>query len=315
MKSGLVSKAVWSLVGTGALAISGLVQGIILARFLGPVGTGTVGYMVWSTSIVGLFFSLGLTHSATKFVAEFGALDSAAGANAGIYFVRRSAGLSLVAVLMHALTFRLWSVPGTATEWMLCSVYFALTQASGIFSGVAYGLQHFRTMTEVCMIGAFLQLFGSLLLIPHFGIRGALAGMSLGMVPGAALALRMLLGRPTALPTSADISRIWKYTIPAWISAILFSLAWSRTEVFFLERFRDAATVAFFTTGLTLANLATQIPQMLMNALFPHFSGLAATDPKALTNVTVTAVRLAAWAMVPVAVFAAAGAPILITVV
>ena len=315
MRSGLVGKAVWALGGTGALAVSGFAQGIITARFLGPAGTGTVGYMVWSTSIIGLLFNLGLTHSATKFVAECGATNAAAGAQAGVYFARRSALLSLIAVLVHAVAFRLWTAPGTPAEWVMCSVYFSLTQASGIFSGLAYGLQQFRLVTVVCLSGAALQLLGSLLLVPHFGVRGALAGLSLGMLPGAVLAAKMLFRRTTAKLAPAVVARIWQYTIPAWISALLFSLAWSRTEVFFLERFRDAPSVAYFTVGLTVANLATQVPQMLMNALFPHFSGLAATNPQALVNVTMMSVRLAAWTMIPAAVFAAAGAPFWITTV
>jgi O-antigen/teichoic acid export membrane protein len=309
----LVTKAVWSVAGSIASITVGFVQGIIVARYLGPEGTGQLGYLVWIVSFFGLIGSLGLTQTATKFVA--GASSPEAQRNMVVYFARRIALLGAACGGVFLLVTWLVPVPGTKIELSLCAVYLLVASLNGLYLSVAFGLQRFRLIAGVSAGSAFLQVVAAMVLIPRLGVAGGILGMTIGLLPGAVTAIFTLAGTGKGRVDLATSRQIWQYTLPAWISLLLTSLAWSRTEIFFLQRDSDITHVAFFTTGLTIATLGTQLPQLLMNALFPHFSSLATRDSGGLARTTEGCLRLAGWVMIPGATMVAAGAPLLVTLI
>jgi O-antigen/teichoic acid export membrane protein len=305
----LVSKAVWSVVGSGASIGGAFVQGIIVARFLGPEGTGRVGYLVWIVSMFTLVANLGLSQSATKFIAEAGATSTAADRCATVFFARWLAALSglATAVLAGVLAF---SGAVTPAENVVTSAYLLTTQLGALYLSVSLGRQEFRSIAVQSVVGFVLQLAAAVILVPLWGVTGALVALTIGLLPRCATALAMPMIRSELPLDRAAIRRIWQYSMPAWVAAVLASLAWTRTEVFFLERYCDNARVAFFTVGLTIASLGTQFPQLLINSLFPHFSALAANGGNELERITEQCLRLAGWAIIPGAVIIGAGAPV-----
>jgi O-antigen/teichoic acid export membrane protein len=306
----LISKAIWSVAASGTTIIGGFVQGIIIARFLGPDGTGRIGYLLWIVSMFSLVAGCGMYHSATKFVAEASARSFDDGSAMIGFFAHRLTLIALLATGLHVALLKFTLAKASDVELLLSSAYLLTSQFSSLYLSIALGLQRFRSVAVVAAISTALQLATALLAVSCWGVPGALAALIAGQLPGCFLALTFITAKPPRLVERATARLIWRYALPVWIAAFLASLAWSRSEVFFLERYCDNARVAFFTTGLTIASLGTQFPQLLMNSLFPHFSALAAKGIDGLGQTTDQCLRLAAWAIIPGSVIVAAGAPV-----
>ncbi len=306
----LVSKAVWSVMGSGVAIGAAFLQSILIARLLGPDGMGRLGYLVWITSILGLIFNLGLNNTATKFVAEAGAASLERGGEVIAYFAIRIVSLTALSVGVFGLLVWFGYVRGPRIELSLCALYLLIFQLNGLFISVSLGFQRFRIVSVLSGVGAVIQVVAVFALIPSFGVAGGLLGMTVGLLPGGVLAIRTLVGRPNHADVKLPAFPIWQYAVPTWIAALLASFAFSRGEVFFLEKYTDNTAVAFFTASLTIASLGTQLPQLLMNALFPHFSALGSANPVGLARTTENCVRLAGWVMIPGALIMAVGAPV-----
>ena len=86
-----------------------------------------------------------------------------------------------------------------------------------------------------------------------------------------------------------------------------------RTEIVFLEHYTGLNAVGLFAAAATVAEMAVQLPPLLLSALLPRFSeqhGLGAQDQMRRLFQTMTA--LVAMVIVPLCLGLAAIAPVLV---
>ena len=62
-------------VATAVTALGGLATSMILSRWLGPAEYGKYSYITWLVGVVTLVANLGLPSTATRFIAEYRALQ------------------------------------------------------------------------------------------------------------------------------------------------------------------------------------------------------------------------------------------------
>jgi O-antigen/teichoic acid export membrane protein len=97
------------------------------------------------------------------------------------------------------------------------------------------------------------------------------------------------------------------------VSYLLQAVTNTRTEIFFLARSFGTEAVALFSIGVTLANIAVQVPILLTGSLLPHISQhMAAGDHARAADLYRTSLRIMAMMAFPACLGVAAIAPILI---
>ena len=285
----LASKAAWSALAA-ALNIGGKLIGSILAvRVLGPSEGGRLLLVVWLSEVLVTAAGLGLPQAVTRSIA-------ADEANTATWAMRRF----LVPVGLAASAALWWQ--GGAFGFA-----FAAQALAGFYLAWLAGRQLFRRAATMNALSGVVVAAGVPLLASYSGVTGALLAYGAASIVPAACALR-LFSRG-----AGGASGVWRYAAATWAAALLSMVAWSRSELFFLERFSGNEAVAFFGAGLTLASLATQAPLLFCGALLPHFAEL---HGRAQTETLRAAYRdatllLALFAM-PAAALASALSPVLL---
>ncbi|MEN6449996.1 MAG: polysaccharide biosynthesis C-terminal domain-containing protein, partial [Thermoguttaceae bacterium] len=116
-----------------------------------------------------------------------------------------------------------------------------------------------------------------------FGMIGALLGNLAGAVVPAACSGLMLRGFGRRVAIEPGLRwRACRFAFNTWLAMLVSMIVWSRSEVFFLERYWGVHEVALFTVALTMAVAVQQVAQLFSGVFLPHFSGLAGAGRQAL---------------------------------
>jgi O-antigen/teichoic acid export membrane protein len=161
--------------------------------------------------------------------------------------------------------------------------------------------------------GSILQVAATCLLVRPLGIVGALLGSVANVIiPAVAAVYLAFRGGPVETIDPLMRRRVESFILFSWLGVIVSIFMWSRTELFFIQRWRPAAELANFAIGLTLAGLLTQGPILLCGALIPHFSELVGRKELEPTfRAYGSAVRLIGFTVIPSCFIGAALAPTL----
>lgn len=313
MASRLARNSVANAIAGLATTLGGVLSTIIVARILGVEGTGVVAFAVWVVTFALLAADLGVPGTLTRYISSTAASGDVqtphavvsslyatfaiANASLGAAFFAYAAWLATTqnqpALHIDAETYRtaplFWGLIGGAV----------IVQAFANFTNATLrGFGQFRKLSLIAIVSAVLQVATTLIGAWIFGIAGALAGAILGYVVPAALARSMALSNAQLDPTLK--SRIQRYAIEAWFGFIVTAFAWSRMEIFFLERSLGSEAVGLFTAALTFSNIAIQGPMLLTGALTPYFAAKAALDDtEKLKTSYAMVLRLFALAVAP----------------
>lgn len=291
MASRLARNSVANAIAGLATTLGGVLSTIIVARILGVEGTGVVAFAVWVVTFALLAADLGVPGTLTRYISSTAASGdmrtpdavvsslyatfAIANASLGAAFFAYAAWLATVqnqpSLHIDAATYRtaplFWGMIGGAV----------LVQAFANFTNACLrGFGKFRKLSLIAIASAVLQVATTLIGAWVFGIAGALSGAILGYVVPAALARSMVPA--DALLDPALKARIQRYAIEAWLGFIVTAFAWSRMEIFFLERSIGSQAVGLFTAALTFSNIAIQGPMLLTGALTPYFAAKAALE-------------------------------------
>lgn len=310
----LTHKTAWSSLASLTSIASFAVCNIVIARLLGPAGTGETAYALWLSTTAITLFALGMPQTITRFLAELeGAGRAGDAAQVGRWLVRRGyLGLLFgIAAVLGVEWSRGTSRPDAPTLALVAALF--LTQGAGVLhTAVLAGRQQFRTTSALNLVASVLQLSAIITGSVFAGLRGALAGYVAGALVLAVAGVRFALG-PIQRPEPAIWRRIRGYSFHVWAAMSVSLVLWSRTEVFFIERWWGRHEVAMFTIGLTVAQLATQGPLLLGSALVPHFAELYGAGDEARIASTYRALtRVIAFLVFPLCFVTAAASPILV---
>jgi O-antigen/teichoic acid export membrane protein len=303
-----------------AVALAGFIGNTITARLLGPASLGVFAYVVFCVTIGSMIASLGIGIVQQRFIPNLraeGRNDEADG------LIGSTTRLSMVAALVGSLAlfaFLYW--PGrSATEGpsdssrniviALALVWFISWRMAEVYQFYLRGEQRFGELARLSAVSALIKLAVMASGAWLFGIPGALAGFIAANLLPASRIFRLLRVRPHI--AKALKSQVVRFALASWATAVLGGLVFGRTEILFLEHYTGIGAVGYFAAAVTVAEMAVQIPPLLLSALLPRFSeqyGRGAQDDMHRLYRTMTA--LIAMVIVPLCLGLAAIAPVLV---
>ncbi|CAN5259669.1 oligosaccharide flippase family protein [soil metagenome] len=303
-----------------AVALAGFIGNTIAARLLGPDSLGVFAYIVFCVTITSITASLGFGVVQQRFIPSLraeGRDDEAEGLTGA------TTRLSMVAAVVGSgvlFAYLYWpgrsAMEGPSPTTQLVIIGFALVWFLGwrmaeVYQFYLRGEQRFGELARISAVSALLKLAVIAVGAWLFGIPGALAGFIAGNLLPAALVFRLLRKKPRVGPTLRR--EVTTFALATWATAILGGLVFGRTEILFLEHFTGIGAVGFFTAAVTVAEMAVQLPPLVLSALLPRFSeqhGLGAQQDMRRLYRTMTA--LIAMLIVPLCIGLAAIAPVLV---
>lgn len=264
----------------GAVLCANVATSALVARALGPDGTGSYSFAIWLAGLLGLLASIGLPATLTRFIAELLARDdlSVAGALARrlVWFaLAAAAGVALLGALLA-----LFFLHGTDRVVVLLALCLVVPQSAQLSCTAALaGYQRYDRIAVLGLEGAAAQIaLVSVAWLAH----AAVAGMLLATLGGVALwgwlcyrtaASLWPLARGT-VPAgfSESLKRAGKFWGPAAFVVLLDAIVWQQSEILFLKWFSSLSAIAFYSLAFAIAGKVGQIANLLTNVLLPIFS-------------------------------------------
>lgn len=292
---------------------------IILARMLVPEALGQVVYLLWAIEVFSLLVSLGLQDSLTRFLAELHSqrqFQQIAALTRWVYV--RYLAISLAgAAIFGVLFFNATLHEETKTALPILIVLFFLQSLATINFSYLTGQQKFSLLARLHLISSITRFAGMFAGMYFLGAIGALLGSLAGPLFPAVYSLVICRGFSTSAKIDPQLRhRLWKYALNTWAAKLVSVIIWSRTEIFFIERYWGAKEVAMFTVGLTLATMVQQVAQLFSGAFLPHFAGLIGAGEHSLVQRQyMLATKLMALLVTPLSLGGAAICPVLVPLI
>nr|WP_197506049.1 polysaccharide biosynthesis C-terminal domain-containing protein [Mycobacterium sp. 852014-52144_SCH5372336] len=303
-----------------AVALAGFIGNAITARLLGPDKLGVLAYVVFCVTIASMVAGLGIGVVQQRFIPNLRAEGKHEEAEGLIGATTR---LSMAAAAVGSLllfAYLYWPgkgavegpakapvevIIGVALIWFIC------WRMAEVYQFYLRGEQRFGELARLSAVSALIKLAVITLGAWLFGIPGALAGYVAGnLLPAARIFRLFRIKSSVGRSLRREVTR---FAVASWATAVLGALVFGRTEILFLERYTGLGAVGFFAAAATVAEMAVQLPPLLLSALLPRFSeqhGLGAHDDMRRLYRAVTA--LIAMVIVPLCLGLAAIAPVLV---
>jgi O-antigen/teichoic acid export membrane protein len=315
VRHALVRNTAWYGMVTGVGLVSGLVMSVILARGLGPALMGDLSYLLWAERTLTAVATLGFTFATVRYTAEAFARGEPARAWGVVRLFMRRQIVSTVLVILVAIPLVLLFAPPDLRPPLLVVVASLLViTIEGIYTHALQGAQRYDVTARTSTIKMALQLVVASLAIAYdTHLVTLLSGMVLTLIVSCWIQRRRVLAvyrdgitagdAPFALDARA-------YLLPLSIVAVLDTIVWDRSGVFFLGLHGSSEDIAFYSLAFGLATRIMIIPGIAVGALLPAFSALHGSgDPEEFGRLYRTVLRYVVMAGTPLAALVAALAP------
>lgn len=278
MSGGLVRTSIFNAAAGLTMLVTGFICSIITARLLGPEANGIVAFAFWLTTTGMLVAGFGSDVLLPRMLPQLQQQGYDAGQRrAFTAYVAQFIIFAIIIVLAIYVILGLETDDSRATG----------TNAIAVVTGLLFVLQTIGTMAVSYLIGeqrpdiffrltivaSILQLVVTIVGALTYGAAGALAGYVASYAVLFLYAIRILAVRPSACGVKTSV--IMKAALTISLGTIIESVFLNRVELAFLQHFDDIHTVGFYAVGLTLANLALQLPVQLSGSLVPYYTQLA----------------------------------------
>jgi O-antigen/teichoic acid export membrane protein len=235
--SRLAIGAIWSLAGSVAARLFGIVASVFVARALGKSGFGEFGVIQSTVAMFQIFAGFGLGLTATKYIAEYRTSDP--------HRVSRMLGLSLLGACFTGvltgtalyfssnwLATNVLAAPQLKAVLQLSSVLLLLGGITGTQTGALAGFEKFHSIARVNFLSGALNCLFVILATIIAGLQGAVIGLIAGMLATLALnhlTLNAVYGetniRPSLIGFWSEYSVLWRFSLPAVLSGLLVTPA------------------------------------------------------------------------------------------
>ncbi|GFP34837.1 hypothetical protein HKBW3S43_00629 [Candidatus Hakubella thermalkaliphila] len=263
------------------------VYNLIMGRMLGPADfsafTALLSVLLIASAIGGTIQTVVTRHvSILKSERKF---------NSIYHLLVKSARPSLVASLFLLLVFVLLSPPAqtflrlsSVTPMLVLGTVVAVSLVAPIPWGILLGLQDYRNLAVLMILGGMLRLVsGVLLVFVGFAVSGALGASALaGLV---ALFFAVLPIRPLK-NSSSDCEPVpfldmFKYSMPVMISIVCF-LGLITMDMVLVRHFFEAEDAGHYAAAATLGKIVLFLPGAISLVMFPKTSELKVVTQKSL---------------------------------
>ncbi len=250
-------------------------NGILLARRLGPSGTGTLSLLAVTASLSAYVATLGLNRASIFFMGNQSEAKSVL-ANSLLYTVVSGYALTGLWILFSdslsdalGLTKSPQAIP-LASFLPLC--YLAQTFANDLL----IGQRQFFHRNVMSLAYEFLGLTGTagLVYYARMGVNGAVVSILLASGISAAygffFAIRLTRPRPGDLDAALCVKSL-VYGLKLHVGNI-FQMLTLRSDMFIVNYFIGQAGVGLYAVAVSLAELLLQLPVAVTNVMFPSVS-------------------------------------------
>ncbi|MEO9529850.1 lipopolysaccharide biosynthesis protein [Roseibium sp.] len=271
-----VNSSIFSTLAGLTSLLAGFVCNVIIARTLGPDGSGIVAFGVWAALTAYTIANFGIPNTLQRYMLRY---DQPGNCGGGLARHLLPRFLIPMTIATFGLLAYVYFFPGEASAdvyspeiFLIITLVFLFYSIACYAEGSSRGLHRSPEITRFAVIGSALQIpavvAGSLL----FGAAGALAGYAVRHLPQA-LAVRRYIASTPETGTRFD-SNIYSYARNTWFTGMLGTIAWGRTEYLFLSFYVSPVELGFYAAGLSLAALVTQLPGHMLAALTTHLGEL-----------------------------------------
>lgn len=248
-----------------------------MARRLTQVGFGQFAYAQWLVDLVFLVCSLGATGVIGRYAAEYRTRPERLAALM-VRWRPYACGLPVVAsgaVLLGAL---LSDLNLGAAALSMLAVWTAAHGLWAMQTAALVGLQRFDLIFRASVLAAAFMLTGVLVLPLHGDDVGLLFGL-MAVACGAAAtvgisAVTQLTAGAVGFIEPGGWRDIRGYALNIWITALLWSLVWSRGEMPIVRAYLGDAGVAQYAAALTLFGGAIQGVMLALSGVAPQLTML-----------------------------------------
>jgi len=267
----LLSSSVFSILAAVASLISGFASSVIVARMLGPEGSGVVAFAIWLAMTGSMTVNLGSTAVLLRYSKRHDREEAPGGGLARTVSKRFVPPLVLFCVGLVAYGLLPHDKPEAyPLSFWIATAAFGLAFTLGAQGmAAARGLDRFKETTKLAFWGCVLQLplvaLGGWL----FGAAGALLGYVARHVPQALRFFHYARGAAGDQPPVMT-TKMKAHARNSWISEVIGALVWGRIEILFLSLFFTATITGYYAAGLSLAALVVQLPSQMVAGLTPH---------------------------------------------
>lgn len=316
IRNTLVRNTAWYGLVTGVGLVSGLVMSIILARGLGPALMGDLSYVLWAERTLTAIATLGYALATIRYTAEALARNDADRAWAVMrLFMRRQLATTLIVTLVTVPIVLVFAHADVKAPLLVVVGTLFLITTEGIYTHALQGAQRYDVTARTSTIKMALQLVVAVLAITYDAhLVTLLAGMAFTLVVSCLIQRRRVLDvyrAGVAAPVAPFTPDMRAYLLPLSLVAVLDTIVWDRSGVFFLGLYGSSEDIAFYSLAFGLANRIMIIPAIAVGALLPAFSALHGSGkPEDLERLYRTVLRYVALAGTPLTAVLAALAPV-----
>ena len=273
----IVRHSVWAAAAAITLTAARFALTAIVARKLSQAGFGQFAYAQWLVDLAFLTCSLGATGVAGRYIAEYKTRPQELAALMARWrpFAYGLPVLSSGAVVIGA------HLSGLHLGSAALSTLVLWTVTNGLWSmqtAALSGLQRFDLIFRANVLAAAIMLVGALVL-PLQGSDIALLFALMVIASAAASTVGITATRRRAFIEARPLTMgAWRgirgYALNIWITALLWSLVWSRGELPIVKAHLGDAGVAQYAAAMTLFGGAIQGVMLAVSGVAPHLTVL-----------------------------------------
>lgn len=315
----------WSIAGTVMSRGLMMVGMIFVARMLGKTAYGELGMVSSTVGMIGVFAEFGLGVTSTKYVSEYRQSDPArAGRIIGLSNILAMGTGGLMALLLFV--FASWlaehtiNAPHLGGVLRISAIMLLFNALNGAQTGALAGLEAFKSIARVNLIvglASFPILVGG---VYYGGLVGAVCALTVQMGINwwlNRMALHREAKRHCISITLKDIreyrpekSILWKFSLPALLSSILFSPVNWICNALLVNRIEGYGEMGVYNAANQWYAMILFLPSMLCSVALPIVSErLGQNETMQSKKLIVFLIKLNAIVVLPLVILGSIASP------
>ncbi|MCF3639664.1 oligosaccharide flippase family protein [Rhizobium sp. TRM95111] len=275
--SNVLRSSLLNVAATTISLVTGFAVSVIVARLLGPSGSGMVAFVVWAAMAASAIADRGMPQTVLRYVSAAGPDGNERQTIIDAAFTRFLLAVTVVfclAVLLGLFEVY-WRSPEDSVIYFVGAALFLLYALNAFSTAASRGKGGFAETAGCIAIGGLIQIPLAFLGAMYFGVAGAIAGMATRYLPQSLL-LRRHVSRRRDTPAylKPDMGAYGRHI---WLGDLIDVVAVSRIEFLVLGYFLTTEDVGFFAAAIVFAGLVIQMAHQISPAFVVGFSSALAT--------------------------------------
>lgn len=286
IRNSMATGAFWSLCGAVFSRGFTLLSSIIIARLLGKAGFGLWGLVMTSVSMFAQFSSLGMTLTATKYVAELKKTDPLrAGRCLSLIIIMGIMSIFLAALTCFGLSGiianRLFNVSQLHVPLMFSSMMLFGMVTTFMLQGALAGFEDFRGIARINLVQGVVLFVVAIPLAYIFGLTGTVIGMSISQCVAAFMCFIKILQKSREYGMPLGLHRVWEergilwhYTAPSLLTGFVTGPASMFSKALVANSAGGILSMGGFTAAFRWRDMILFIPGAVKRVTLPMLSKL-----------------------------------------